>query len=157
MVDAAISDLTNSTNASAVNTGLFYWAGTNSVIKGQQFQTISSIEYINSLAQDVVTNTLIDSKSNAVWLLSANRTFIQKEVIQYMDKVYPTFAYNKEKCERDVGYIVDAVIHDITYSTNASAVQTGLFYVGGAINGQEIQTVDLRFVEFYSGFTTVLR
>ena len=141
MVDAAISDLTNSTNASAVNTGLFYWNGNKSRIKGQQFQTISSIEYINSLAQDVVTNTLIDTKSNAVWLLSANRTFIQKEVIQYMDKAYPTFVYNKEKCERDVGYIVDAVIYDITNSTNASAIDAGTFYVGGAIAGQEIQTV----------------
>jgi len=141
MVDAAISDLTNNTNASAVNTGLFYWLGTSSVIKGQQYQTISAIEYLNSMTQDVVTNTLIDAKSNAVWLLSANRTFIQKEVIQYMDKTYPTFVYNKDKCERDVGYIVDAVIHDITYSTNASAVSTGVFYVGGAIAGQEVQTV----------------
>ena len=111
------------------------------MIKGQQYQTISAIQYINELAQDVVRNNLIDAKSNAVWLLSANKVFIQKEVIQYVDKTYPTFIYNKEKCERDVGYIIDAVIHDITYSTNASAINAGVFYVGGAIAGQEIQTV----------------
>jgi len=141
MVDAAISDLTNNTNASAVNTGLFYWSGNQSVIKGQQYQTISAIEYINDLAQDIVRNTLIDAKSNAVWLLSANRTFIQKEVIQYVDRTYPTFVYNKQKCERDVGYIIDAVIYDITYSTNVSSINAGTYYVGGAIAGQEIQTV----------------
>lgn len=140
MVNAAIYDLTNNTNASAVNTGLYYWSGTSSVIKGQQKQTIDAISYLGEMTQDVVRNQLIDSRYNAAWLLQANKVFIQKEVIQYMDKTYPTFVYDKAKCERDVGYIIDAVIYDVTYSTNASAVYAGSFYVGSAINGQEIQT-----------------
>jgi len=141
MVDAVYSDLTYNTNYSAVNTGLFYWDGNQSRIKGQQLQTIQSIKYIDSLLQNVVNNELIDSKQNAVWLLSANKVFIQKEVIQYMGKAYPTFVYNKEKCERDVGFIIDAVIYDVTHSTTESAVNAGNFYLYGAINGQELQTV----------------
>ena len=140
MVDAVYSDLTNNTNYSAVNTGLFYWDGTKSRIKGQQFQTIEAIRYIDILLQDVVRNQLIESKQNAVWLLSANKVFIQKEVIQYLGKAYPTFVYNKTKCERDMGYIIDAVIYDVTHSTTESAVSVASYYIGGAIAGQEMQT-----------------
>ena len=140
MVDAVYSDLTNNTNYSAVNTGLYYWDGAVSKIKGQQFQTIEAINHIDSLLQNIVRNELIDSKQNAVWLLSANKVFIQKEVIQYIDKVYPRFVYNKTSCERDMGYIIDAIIYDVTNSTTESAVNTASYYLDSAIAGQEMQT-----------------
>ena len=153
MLDAAVYDLTNSTNYSAVNTGLYYWSGTKSVIKGQAKQTIDAISYINSMAQNIVSNQLIDAKNNAVALLSANKVFIQKEVIQYMDKAYPTFVYNKAKCERDVGYILDAVMYDITNSTTESAVNAGAYYITGSIAGQTVETAAaINYAKYLAGY-----
>lgn len=137
--EAIRKDLTLGTNLCAVAAGNAYFDGNISRINGQQKQTIDAINYLQSMSQDIVTNTLIDSRNNAAALLRANKVFIQKEVIQYVNRNYPSFVYNQEKCERDVGYILDAVIHDVTYNTNASAVQAGSFYIG-AIGGQEIET-----------------
>jgi hypothetical protein len=57
-----------------------------------------------------------------------------------MGKAYPTFVYNKAKCERDMGYIIDAIIYDVTNSTTESAVNAASYYLDGAIAGQEMQT-----------------
>lgn len=137
--EAVQHDLTFGTNLCAVAAGLAYFDGNISRINGQQKQTIEAINYLESMSQDVVANTLIDSRRNAASLLQANKVFIQKEVIQYVNRNYPSFVYDRDKCERDVGYILDAVIHDVTYNTNASAVLAGSFYIG-AIGGQEIET-----------------
>jgi hypothetical protein len=141
LVDAVNWDLTYGTNASARAVSQQYYRGGTSRISGQEKQTMAAINYLNTLSQRVITNKLIDSRSNAVSLLRANKTFIQKETIQYVNKTYPSFSYNQAKCERDIGYIIDAVIYDVTNNTNASAVEAGNFYVNGAVVGQEIETV----------------
>jgi len=141
IVDAVVSDLTNGTNQAAILAGSSYWNGTQSKIKGQEFQTIEALRYMELMAQRVITNTLIDKKNNAVEALRANKVFIQKEVIQYMKKAYPRFEYNETLCERDVGYIINAVVEDITYSNTNASIAAGSAYLNGAITGQEIQTV----------------
>lgn len=56
-------------------------------------------------------------RTNAASLLTNNKTFIQAETILYINAKYgTTFAasYNQTLCARDVGYIVDALVYDIT-------------------------------------------
>ena len=56
-------------------------------------------------------------RTNAANLLTNNKTFIQAETILYINAKYgTTFAasYNQTLCARDVGYIVDALVYDIT-------------------------------------------
>jgi len=48
-------------------------------------------------------------------LLLANKRFIQEEIISYLNN----FVYDSVKCERDVGYILDALGEDIIYGSNA--------------------------------------
>jgi hypothetical protein len=48
-------------------------------------------------------------------LLLANKRFIQEEIISYLNN----FVYDTVKCERDVGYILDALGEDIVYGSNA--------------------------------------
>jgi hypothetical protein len=56
-------------------------------------------------------------RTNAASLLTNNKSFIQAETILYINAKYGAgFAasYNQTLCARDVGYIVDALVYDIT-------------------------------------------
>lgn len=80
---------------------------------------------------------------NAFNLINANRTFIQAEIVAYVNTL-PNFVYDQAKCYRDVGIIVENIAYDATFGGNAKAVESGLGYYNGVtsvINGQETQTV----------------
>lgn len=68
------------------------------------------------------------SAYNAKRLLEANRSFIQSQVIKWIDANFVNFTYDEDKCRRDLGYIIDAVGFDFALGTNFNAVTTGLSY-----------------------------
>jgi len=53
-------------------------------------------------------------------ILEANKTFIQAEVIAYINQTYPDFDYAESICSRDLGYIIDSVILDTLSGDNAN-------------------------------------
>jgi hypothetical protein len=61
-------------------------------------------------------------------LLVANRAFIVAETIAYINSAFVKFTYNRDKCYRDMGSIVDAVIYDVLYAGNYRSVNTGNGY-----------------------------
>lgn len=67
-------------------------------------------------------------------LLHTNRSFIQNEVVDWVNKIYPEFVYNEELCYRDTGLIIDAVGQDIILNANAKSVEAGLTYWTGNKN-----------------------
>ena len=86
----------------------------------------------------------IDAKE----LLIANRDFIKADVRQYVENTFNnppgTFIYNADKCERDVGHIVDAMTYDILYGGTAATTRVAeSYFVNGTtqVYGQELQTV----------------
>jgi len=68
-------------------------------------------------------------------LLELNRSFIQEEVVGFITSSYPGITTNidwdREICKRDVGFIVDAISHDIKYKSNNKSVEAGLAYWSG--------------------------
>jgi hypothetical protein len=64
-------------------------------------------------------------------LLQSNRKFIQNEVINWINQVYPNFVYAQERCYRDTGLIVDAISQDIILNSNAKTVEAGVTYWTG--------------------------
>ena len=74
---------------------------------------------------------------DAAKLLELNRQFIQREIVEWTDyqianTISPftgSFAYVNDKCERDMGYIVDAIIWDITHGGNVKSREAALSYV----------------------------
>ena len=90
---------------------------------------------------------------NSRKLLELNRQFIQREIVEWTDNqitnsVAPfttAFAYDSAKCERDMGYIIDAAIWDITHGGNVRSREAALSYVTDAGQfytlGQEAETV----------------
>ena len=69
-------------------------------------------------------------------LIVENKRFFQAETLRYLEVNYPTLRYGKTRTKRDVGYIVDAIIYDLTYGGNALSVKAGLAYWDGDDNTQ---------------------
>jgi hypothetical protein len=68
------------------------------------------------------------NKLNAYNLILANRAFIQAETLAYVNDEYSGFTYNKYKCRRDVGLIIDALIYDLQTGGNSRAVEAAKTY-----------------------------
>ena len=65
--------------------------------------------------------------------LIANKAFIQEEIIRWLAVNYPALSYDSTKCSRDVGYIIDALCHDIMYGGNsATQLAAQSYFVGAA-------------------------
>ena len=78
------------------------------------------------ISQVVSTST---SVLNAFNLLLENKEFIKAEVVAYIDTIYTdTPNYDRDKCFRDTGAIVDAVGYDLIYGGNYNSVNTGNGY-----------------------------
>jgi hypothetical protein len=75
---------------------------------------------------------------NARKLVSENRQYLQEEVIAFLEVNYPVLRYGKTDTRRDVGYIVDAIIYDLTYGGNALSIQAGLAYFNAADPAQPL-------------------
>ncbi len=75
----------------------------------------------------------------AVALLSANKAFLQAQVVAFInDQIqnnvspYVGYTYASEKCFRDVGYFIDAILHDLRYGGNVKCRQTAdYFWIDG--------------------------
>ena len=72
---------------------------------------------------------------DAYSLLNANKAFIQKEATAWIaDQVaadaagFVGYTYNAEKCERDVGYNIDAYLKDLRYGGNENTYNTIKYY-----------------------------
>ena len=76
----------------------------------------------------------------AAQLLALNKTFIQSEVIAWInnnieEQISPfteTFAYDADLCERDVGLIIDSLIFDLRYGGYNRTISAALKYRGSA-------------------------
>jgi len=89
-------------------------------------------------------------------LLKLNREFIQSEVVAFVEFNYPNIGlsttYNQEKCKRDVGYIVDAVAHDIKYNSNNKSVEAGIYYWDAGVSYVSNETEETLFAYNYVKF-----
>jgi hypothetical protein len=88
---------------------------------------------LTSVPSILITDPLgyINEFKNARDLLLSNKNFIKEETIAFIENAYPTLSYNQETCARDVEYIVDAVVYDLTYSGNSETLAASLAYYSG--------------------------
>ena len=139
ILDAVATDLKYGGNQRSSKAGEYYYLyPSKATVVGfaspdaQLDQTISGIKFAAGLGQKVISNTLLVTASyyvsSSVELLRKNKSFIQDEAIQYIDAVYPDLVYNRTKCRRDVGYIVDAVSTDLLYGGNERGSIAGDYY-----------------------------
>lgn len=80
------------------------------------------------IGQDITISTSID---NAARLIYANKEFIKAEVIEFVKlENNITYIYDRVKCARDIGYIVDSISFDLLYGGNKQTIQSGVYYYG---------------------------
>ena len=95
--------------------------------------------YRITLANRVETD-LFDAKI----LLERNRRFIQTETVSFVNGEFPNLDFNAEKCFRDVGLLVDAVVDDVIFGGFLNSTEAArLYFVGGntVVSGQVAETV----------------
>jgi hypothetical protein len=76
-----------------------------------------------------------NARPNAVDLLENNKVFLQKEISAYIQTQidagnpdYTDKTYDIAKCERDAGYVIDALIFDIRYNGNEETRRISTYY-----------------------------
>ena len=97
----------------------------------------------------------------AAAVLSANRSFIATEVVEYMKAQY--FIYDSVTCSRDIGLIIDTTGYDLVLGTNYNRVATGLAQSENMIISNQMaksvsvitKVKDLALVESINSDTTV--
>ena len=98
----------------------------------------------------VVTEGVTSSsgQTQLQFLMEANKEFITKETVAYVNATYPNFSYNQTTCERDLGLIQDAVVLDVLsgLTSNTQSIQAGKRYYNSnsglkAINQQLTETL----------------
>ena len=90
------------------------------------------------------------SYPNAYNLITANKEYVKDETIAWIEQqvagnagIWAGFTYDKKKCERDTGLILDGILYDLKWGGNEKTYDNaGKYYIGAVsqVNGQEQQT-----------------
>jgi len=93
----------------------------------------------------------------AYYVLEENKEFIKAEIIAYITANYPSVQYSRTICKRDTGFIVDAMIYDLTYGGFTQTLNAGLAYFDGT-TGLEIDASEVAAtVASYGRLKTVMQ
>lgn len=99
-----------------------------------EFNTILNIlgGHVTGWTDNIVPNGGIQTNSpgilNAISLLQTNKLYLEQEVLAYITATNAGFVFDQVTCQRDIGYMIDAVSFDLKYGGNRMAVQSGLGY-----------------------------
>ena len=104
------------------------YAGSLDVSVGQQ------TPYALPTANTDISPLIEPSRTFARKSLQKNKEFIQSEVVAYINDKY--FVYSEDKCERDVGYILDAVKRDVQTGSDYPSKYAGRAYRVGTVGAQ---------------------
>lgn len=88
----------------------------------------SPTDVSNLIVTGGITPSGTTPTQNAYYLLEANRSYMQDEVIAWINATNPGFNYNQSTWSRDLGYILDSVSFDLLYGGNRQAIQRAVYY-----------------------------
>ena len=87
--------------------------------------SITSVSQITFYFSKINTGTFYDASI----LIEKNKKYIQEETIGYIELEYPNLNIpNTNKCIRDIGYYIDAVVYHLRYGGNKKIVEFGKAY-----------------------------
>ena len=111
---------------------------------------VIEIDDISSQFDGTSEQELNDRFVDASDLLDNNKTFIQEEVVGFITAKYPGISTNvgwsTDVFYNTIGYVVDAISHDVKYESNNKSIESGLNYWTGLgtsyISGISSETID---------------
>lgn len=117
------------------------------ISSGNAFPQNTRITSINNSTQVTVSNaalvTVSGSPNNATFylsainsgtyydasnLISANKLYLQEEVSEYIYDNYTLPTTDKQKCKRDLGYLIDAIVYHLRFGGNEKIVEFARSY-----------------------------
>jgi hypothetical protein len=126
--DQALLEVTDPATRSIITTR--YLTVTNIIQRG--VNAVPVLVYPNTVGASTAT-------FNASVLLQENKTFIQAEIVAWVDDqiatdtgIWEDFTYDDELCYRDTGYIVDGLLFDLLYGGTISVVDIANSYYDGS-------------------------
>ncbi len=78
-------------------------------------------------------------------LIKENKEFIKDEIIAYITVNYPSVKYSKTARKKETGFIVDAMLYDLTYGGFTQTLKAGLNYFNSS-NTLQIDTSEVTSV-----------
>jgi len=111
--------------------------------KNKKFIQKAVLDYVNDTFPNLSYDSSSVSNPNAEAILFQNKEFIQEEVTYWINHnvgtaggsgIWNNFDYSSEKCKRDVGYIVDAWINDLSKGGNLETRRMAASYLAGNQN-----------------------
>ena len=116
----------------------------------------------NVAAADAITFTDsgVAAKTTARTELQTNRAAIISDLITWIGTTYPGLSYVQATCERDTGYIIDALSYDVQYGGNSATLVSAKAYFAGAVTilpaGQVSQTAAAigQLITITAGYTS---
>jgi len=162
IVDIISGGLNNYTNQTFVPpTSILALSAIESIEKNINKIKTSVIGHIDALYPDSARG-VYPGASFAADILQQNIPFIQKETIAFLDTVYPNLVYDKNKCERDLGYILSAVQVDIVNGNLEEVIRNGReYYNGNNLTIPQVQVlptiVAINYAKRLAEFVTINR
>ena len=104
---------------------------------------IGSTHLINSTDPIGYNSAYLSGYGDARKLVKENKEFLKEEVIAYIADNYPNLKYSRTKCRQDVGYIVDAIVYDLTYGGYSQSLNAGLAYYDGYAGARAISASEI--------------
>lgn len=85
----------------------------------------------------------VDSNlTDAVTIIQDNKSFITAEAVQYIANEFPTVVFNSAKCQRDIGYVLDAISYNLAYGGNSAYINAAEQYYSYATGSLTIDPND---------------
>jgi hypothetical protein len=133
VINGAITKTPSNTQSQVINPTVVSDASTGTILQG----LIDDVIYIinnGTLKANLPTITANGAPAtsgvlyDAATILENNRAFLKEEITAYVTTLHPTpgFVYDIAKCQRDMGYILDAMIYDIKRGGNEHTVYAGI-------------------------------
>ena len=111
--------------------------------ENKRFIQKAVIDYVDDTFPNLAYDSTSVQNPNAEAILARNKKFIQEEVTYWINHnvgnaggagIWNNFDYSSAKCKRDVGYIVDAWINDLSKGGNLETRRMAASYLAGRTN-----------------------
>jgi hypothetical protein len=160
------ANVTESSGNTAVQSAVFPYASTDEaadaaqlvrVMQHQIDYRISTTHMVSNTDPTGYNSAYLVGYGDARTLIKENKEFIKAELIAYITENYPSVKYSRTICKRDTGFIVDAMIYDLTYGGFTQTLNAGLAYFDGT-TGLEIDASEVvATVAAYGRLKTVMQ
>ena len=160
------TNVTESSGNTATQSAVFPYASADEqaditqlvrVMQHQIDYRISTTHMVSNTDPTGYNSAYLVGYGDARTLIKENKEFIKAELIAYITENYPSVLYSRTICKRDTGFIVDAMVYDLTYGGFTQTLNAGLAYFDGT-TGLEIDASEVTAtVAAYGRLKTVMQ